>query len=386
MNEDNIAAQRPLTVCFFGTYRTSYVRNEVIIEGLRQNGARVLTCHATLWHSVADRVEQAGGGWKNPKFLWRVVTAYARLLHAHWQTEPYDVMLVGYPGQFDIFLGRLLAWWRGKPIALDILMSLHLIAEERGLTQKSPFTGRLIYLLEKWGLKLPDLLVVDTAEYRDYYRDKYGLHHKRFAFVPLGVDDRLYAPRPGIAPAADCFCVIYYGTFIPLHGVETVVRAAALLHDDPDIRFNFYGEGQELPRIEALARSLNLQNVTFHGWVDKTELPDHIARSHLCLGVFGTTKQSRCTIQNKIWEGLMMQRPVITGDAATIREELTHGEHVYLVERASPEALATGIRALKANPTLRQKLVQNGYARVQMNTIAATGRKMYNILLDLVRG
>lgn len=384
MDNDTPDEQRPLTVCFFGTYRASYVRNEVIIEGLRQNGARVLTCHATLWHSVADRVAQAVGGWKSPKFLWRVVTAYARLLRAHWKTGPYDVMLVGYPGQFDVFLGRLLAWWRGVPMALDILMSLHLIAEERGLTQKSPFTGRLIFLLEKWGLKLPDLLVADTAEYRNYYSDKYGLPNNRFAFVPLGVDDRLYAPRPHIAPPKNCFRIIYYGTFIPLHGVDTIIRAAALLEEDSDIRFDFYGEGQELEGIKMLANALELQNVSFHGWIEKTELPNKIAQSHLCLGVFGTTKQSRCTIQNKIWEGLMMQRPVITGDADTIRETLTHGVHVYLVERANPEALAAGIRTLKQDAALRQKLVENGFARVQSNTITSIGREMLDALERLV--
>ncbi len=374
---------KPLNICFFGTYRANYVRNEVILEGLRQNGAIVQECHATLWHSVADRVEQAGGGWKNPKFFGRVLSAYWNLFKAHAQTKPYDIMLVGYPGQFDVFLGRLLSWWRGKPMALDVLMSLHLIAEERGLTEKSPLTGKLIFWLEKAGLKLPNCLIVDTPEYRRYYTEKYNLQNQQFKFVPLGVDDRLYNPKEGIKPTDTLFNVIYYGTFIPLHGVETMVHAAALLQDDPTIQFDFYGEGQELAKIKALAKSLNITNLKFHGWVDKTLLPEKIAQSHLCLGVFGTTKQSRCTTQNKIWEGLMMKRPVITGDAETIREELTHKEHVYLVERANPKALVDGIKELKANPDLRKQLVQNGYERVQANRIEAIGKRMLNHLSDL---
>ena len=119
------------------------------------------------------------------------------------------------------------SWCRRRPMALDILMSLHLIAEERGLNQKSPFTGKLIFWLEKGGLKLPDLLIADTPEYRAYYSEKYKLPLERFRLVPLGVDDHIYFPRPNITPPTDCFRVIYYGTFIPLHGVETVIRAAA---------------------------------------------------------------------------------------------------------------------------------------------------------------
>lgn len=376
-------SKRPLRVCFFGTYRANYVRNRVIIEGLRRNGAIVHECHATLWHSVADRVAQAGGGWKRPQFWLRVISAYRRLLRAHMRTPDYDVMLVGYPGQFDVYLGRLLSWLRRKPMALDILMSLHLIAEERGLTAKSPFTGRLIFWLEKGGLKLPDLLIADTPEYRAYYCEKYGLSPDKFRLVPLGVDDRLYTPRPHLAPPTDSFRVLYYGTFIPLHGVETMIRAAALLQDDPTIQFDFYGDGQERVKAEQLVQELSLTNVRFLGWIDKEKLPDEIARSHLCLGVFGTTKQSRCTIQNKIWEGMMMQRPVITGDAETIRAELQHKRHVYLVERANPQALAEGILALKNDPDLRQKMITAAFARVQENTIDATGRLVKCALTQL---
>jgi glycosyltransferase involved in cell wall biosynthesis len=374
-----------LRVCFFGTYRASYVRNQVVIAGLRAQRVEVVECHAALWRGVADRVEQAGGGWRSPRFIGRVLAAYWRLLRAHNRTGEYDVMLVGYPGQFDVYLGRLLAWWRRKPMALDILMSLHLIAEERGLTQKSKVTGWLIYWLEKGGLHLPDLLIADTPEYEAYYRQKYKLAPGRFRRVPLGVDDRLYYPRPHLQPPAGCFRVIYYGTFIPLHGVETMIRAAALLREYSDIQFDFYGDGQERPAAEQLARDLELDNVHFRGWLDASKLPDEIAKSHLCLGVFGTTKQARCTIQNKIWEGMMMARPVITGDAETIRQELGHREHVFLVERANPQALADGILALKGDSALCARMVEAAYERVQENTIAATGRHTLAALSSVLR-
>ena len=129
--------EAPLRVCFFGTYRAGYVRNEVVIAGLRAQGVIVDECHSPLWHGVADRVAQAGGGWKRPAFWGRVLRAYWRLLRAHARTPPYDVLLVGYPGQFDVYLGRLLSRLRRRPLALDVLMSLHLIAEERGLTRRA---------------------------------------------------------------------------------------------------------------------------------------------------------------------------------------------------------------------------------------------------------
>jgi glycosyltransferase involved in cell wall biosynthesis len=364
---------RPMRVCYFGTYRAQYVRNEVMLAGLRSQGVQVEECHVTLWHSVDDRVAQASGGWRHPRFWWRIWAAYWKLLRAHAKTAEYDVMMVGYPGQFDVYLGRLLSWMRRKPLVLDILMSIHLIAEERGLTRKSPFTGLLLFWLEKFGLKLPDRLIADTPEYERYYREKYNLSPARFRLVPLGVDDRLYYPRPELQPPDGRFRVLYYGTFIPLHSVETIVHAASELRDYPHIQFDLFGEGQEQPRARQLVQELKLTNVSFQGWIDKTALPEEIAQSHVCLGVFGTTKQARCTIQNKIWEGMMMQRPVITGDSKTVRDELTHRRHVYLVERANPKSLAAAILELESDPTLRQRLATNGLERALDNTIAATG-------------
>ena len=374
------------SVCFFCTYRANYVRNEVMIAGLEANGITVHRCHSPLWHSVDDRVAQAAGGWMRSTFVLRVIKAYWKLLRRHRHVPEYDVMLIGYPGHFDAILGRFLAARRGKRVALDVLMSLHLIAVERGLTEKSPFTGRLIFALEKIGLRRPHMLLVDTPEYRDHYREKYALSEDRFRFVPLGVDDRLYHPLPEVRRSSDDIRVIYYGSFIALHGVPTIIEAAQLLRDRSDIRFDFYGDGQELAAAKTQARDLQTENVHFHGWVDKEKLPEYIASSDICLGVFGTTKQARCTIQNKIWEGMMMRRPVISGDAETVRQELEHGRHLYLVPRADPAALAEGIRALADDESLRDHLGEHGHTRAMENNIAATGKRTKAALLELVRG
>lgn len=378
---DNQTAKRPLRICYFGTYRANYMRNQLLILGLRsQPNVEVYECHATLWRGIEDRVAQASGGWRNPRFWLRVLTAYGRLLTAHWRTPDYDIMLIGYPGQFDAYLGRLLSWWRRKPMALDILMSLHLIAEERGLTKRSPFTGRLLFWLEKGGLKLPDLLIADTAAYEAYYRDKYNLPAGRFRRVPMGADDRLFYPRP-VRPPDDCFRVTYHGTFLPSHGLATIIRAAALVRDQPDIQFHFYGEGPELAATEAFARQEGLTNVVFHGHVPQESLPAALAASHIVFGVIGTTPQALMTVQNKVWEGLAMARPVINGDSPTVREILRHEEHIYLIPRDDPQALATAIKTLKTNPTLRDHIAQNGYHYYRShNTIEANGRKLVEAL------
>ncbi len=379
------SADKPLRVCYFGTYRAGYTRNQIILKGLRsQPDVAVHVCHATLWQGIEDRVAQASGGWRRPAFWQRVAGAYRRLIRAHRQAPDYDVMLIGYPGQFDAYLGRRLAHGRGRPVALDILMSLHLVAEERGLTSAHPTTGRLIFRLERGGLRRPDLLIAENPEYGGYIADKYGLPPERFRYVPHGADETVFHPRP-LRPPDDQFRVTYHGGYLPSHGMDVIIGAAALLADDPGVCFHFYGSGPEKERVLDRAAALALPNVTFHGFVSQDELLDSLAQAHVCLGVFGTTRQAQFTVQNKVWEGLAMGRPVVSGDSPTIRAALADREEVYLIPRDNPEALAAALLDLRSNPALREEIAAAGHARyLAGNSIPAIGRQMKEALLTLV--
>jgi glycosyltransferase involved in cell wall biosynthesis len=80
---------------------------------------------------------------------------------------------------------------------------------------------------------------------------------------------------------------------------------------------------------------------------------------------------------------MMMQRPVISGDSETVREALNDKEHLYLVDRGNPKALAEGILALEADPALRERITHLAYERVQENTIAGTGKRTKTVLENI---
>ena len=349
-----------MRVCYFGTYRANYARNQIMMEGLRCNGVDVVECHESLWHGVEDRVQTASGGWTHPKFWWRVAQTYAKLLWKYRQVDEYDVMVVGYPGQMDVFLGRVLTWLKRKPLVWDVFMSVYLIALERNLDTKSRFTLQLLRQLERSALRLPNMLIQDTVQYVNWFHDVHGVDTQRFRLVPTGADDRVFRSLPSEACDDGIFRVIYYGTFIPNHGVEHIIEAARLLADETGIRFEMVGSGPEQARARSLAEEHGLHNVTFIEWLEKPELIQRVSQADVCLGAFGTTPQSLMTVQNKIYEGLAMAKPVITGDSPAMRQTLEHGEHVYLCERADGGALAKAIRTLRDDPGLRERLAEKG--------------------------
>lgn len=351
---------RPLRVCYFGTYRQEYSRNQVMIAGLRLAGVDVIECHATFWCGEQDRVQAASGGWWRPAFLLRLLRAYRELIRRHHAIPEYDVMVVGYPGQLDAFPARLLSWLRRKPLVWDVFMSVYLVALERGLDKNSPFSISLLRRLEKTACRLPNRLLMDTAEYAAWFAETHNVPSTRFRLVPTGADERIFHPGPHGSQEDGLFTVTYHGTFIRNHGVDVILEAALLLADDPHIHLVLIGDGPEQKKAQEIARRHSLTNVSFTGWLEKTELQLRLAQADLCLGAFGTTPQSLMTVQNKIYEALAMGKPVISGDSTILRQVLVHGQQIYLCERENPAALAEVIRQLKADPALRKTLGQQG--------------------------
>lgn len=377
---------QPLRVGYFGTYRAEYSRNRIMIEGLRQNQTIVVECHEALWRSIEERVNAVAGGWRRPQFLLRVVSVYARLIWKFWRTrKQFDVVVVGYPGQFDVYLARILCWLTGKPLVWDIFMSIYLIACERRLDRRSPFTVKMLRALEWLACRLPERLIIDTSEYADWFWRTHRAPRKRFQFVPTGADNRVFHPLPLRAANQRPLRIVYYGTFIPNHGVLNIIEAAHLLNNKNDFEFILIGDGPERALAQRRAEALAISNVHFRPWMTQPELSQLIADADICLGAFGDTPQSLMTVQNKIYEGLAMQRAVITGDGPAVRTALRNGEEVLLCERQNPTALAQAIQILALDPALRAKLaVQGARAFEQRYSLARIGAAFRRALDELV--
>jgi glycosyltransferase involved in cell wall biosynthesis len=155
------------------------------------------------------------------------------------------------------------------------------------------------------------------------------------------------------------FRVLYFGQYIPLHGVEVIIEAARLLDGDR-IEFHLVGKGQMY--AAAVQRAQGLSNVVFHHtWLPPADLiAQHIAPADVCLGVFDPGPKAGRVIPQKVYAALAAGKPIITGDSPAIRELLTHAVNALLVPRGAPEALARAIWRLRDDPALRWQLAARG--------------------------
>jgi len=163
--------------------RLNYTRHQVLLARMKMAGIEVHECHEDLWLNDEERVQAAGGGWLRIGFLWRVLLTYLRPDQEYFsQVGEYDVMVTGYPGQFDVFIGRMLTWIRRKPLVWDICLSVYLVSRERGLDKKSRFTFAGLHWVEKTSSRLPDRLLLETKAYIGWYSDHYSIPRNGFAW------------------------------------------------------------------------------------------------------------------------------------------------------------------------------------------------------------
>jgi glycosyltransferase involved in cell wall biosynthesis len=317
-----------------------YVRNLLVRRALRQRFDLV---------EVTDN--QSGS------LLLRHLRLLPRLLRA--LTIPHDLIFTGFHGHLlTLFLSRLTR----KPIVFDTFLSnwdtLCFDRERFG-----PYTplGRLAYWLDQRACVAASHCLLDTDAHKRYFVETFGLPASKISAFYVGYDTELFYPRPE-APTDGRLVVFYYGTFLPLQGIEHIVAAAKLLEGESDVEFRIIGEGMVYPRVRQLADELRTAHLTFYPIIPYSFLPDAIAGASVCLGgPFGSSGKASRVIAGKTYQFLAMAKPTIVGDSPANREVFTDGEDVLMCEMVDAYALAKAILRLKRDSALRARIAQRGY-------------------------
>ncbi len=331
-------------VCLFGGHHAGYPRSAVILAGLSRMGVPVVSCVA------------------NPRA--KVIRRYAELLR-RWRGigRDFEVVFVPEFRHKDMPLAHVLARAAGVPCVFDPLVSrfdtrIHDRADAHVRGPQASHNKNL----DRLSFALADLVLADTRAHADLFADELAPPDALIRVLEVGYDDAVFAPRP--APEGEVATVLFYGSYLPLHGVPVVVDAAARLRDDPRVRFELIGDGQTRAEVERIVRERRLSNVTMAPRIPLAELPRRIAAATICLGIFGSTPKAARVVPNKVYQCLGMERAVITMASRAVAETFRVGEEIVTTPPDDGEALAFAIRALLANPEYRGGLARAGAARV----------------------
>lgn len=290
---------------YFGTYDRDHPRNVNAIAAMRAAGIDVDERRATVH----------GGGLRGALTVFGAETK----LRVPSRTA-FDVMIVGYPGHFDVPRARQVAGKR--PLVFDAVLSLeNELVEVRRRFRPRSTAATVLRAVDYRALRLPDLVVCGTDAEAAYLRD---LGAKETATIFLGADD-------------DVFCETWSPTypFSALYVTDASADVVETAMQQVDVPLRVLMP-YELLQDDA--------GITF-------------AHAGIVLGSF---RDSRA-IPASVFDALATGAPVITGDTPAARELLADGDSALLVPTNDAAALAGAVRRLAEDEQLRTALAARGH-------------------------
>ncbi|MHA1270842.1 MAG: glycosyltransferase [Candidatus Helarchaeota archaeon] len=328
-----------MKICYFGTYNKEYNRNSVFLEGLRLNKIYV----------------------KEINFKKTMLNYFKNSLKLI--KNDIDIIIVGWNdlSWIETIISKITT---KKPVIWDALISLYNSEVfDRKKIKINSLRSNFIYYREFYTLKFANCVILDTYAHINYFKKLFPNKKVNYERVFVGANDKYYKPIKK-QKSSDKLIVSYIGTYIPLHGVKYILKAARLLEKDKEIIFELYGKGQMYEYIKLLHHKMNLRNVKlvpimFRNPIKENEYLNSI---DISLGIFGTSEKANIVIPTKIFNSLASARPIITRESDAIKEVFQDAsKYLTLCKKGDARSLADAILLLKDDKKLRNKIAIRGY-------------------------
>lgn len=365
-------------IVWAGTHARGVYRNRQWARLLEESGVEFREVRENLWGTDGDFWRLTN---RRLSVIVRMPLFYLRLIARLLAKPAPDIYLVTYPGWFDVPMVWLVARLRNKPVLFDPFISLwDTVVVDRELTATKSLTSKLLYFVDRIALRLADRVVADTGAHLELYAEIAGRGIQGFV-LPVGSDEQVF--RPAEHQRIDERLVAFYGTYVPLQGVATIIRAAQRL---PAINFRIVGGGQERPAVERLIAELELSNVELLDAVSYAELPSLLAPAAVCLGIFGSSDKAGNVVPHKVYDYLAMGKPVISRGSRAL-DQMGLADAVITVPPSDPVALAGAISVLVRSETERNAIGQRGRRLFESQySSAVLARGLREVLETVVAG
>jgi len=272
------------------------------------------------------------------------------------------------PGEFDVVhdnqglgygmlgvrrLGLPLVTSVHHPITVDRRLDLDGLGLLKRLN-KSRWYG-FVRMQGRVARRLGPLITVSESSRTDICRD-FRINYKNVHIVPLGVDTRLFRPRPD-APRVKGRIVTVTSADSPLKGLPTLLRALAKVVTDRDAHLVVIGTPADTTRQQVSQLAIG-DKVTF-----TSGLPDEQFARLLASAEVAVVPSMYEGFSLPAVEHLASGTPLVASRAGALPEVV--GDAGALVAPGDPEELAAALRRLLDDDAARARLAASGLERVR---------------------
>ena len=302
-----------------------------------------------------------------------------------------DILIIPYPGIFAVLLAKI---FKNVPILFDPFISIYEsnMSDYKTLKPNSIIT-KIYFYIEKIAFKSANIIISDTNMHALLFKRLFHLKKPIYRVI-VGMDSSLLELSSNNdlvdtkKTSENKFIVSFIGNYIPLHGIEHIIKSSEYLGVYSDkIEYEIIGgkPEQQAPFKDYCHRK-NIKNVKFIDPMPLKDLPKYIYHSQIQLGIFGTTPKSKRVIPTKAYVAIAAKKALITSDTPAIHELFEHKNNVFLCKAGDPNSIANAIITLYNDDELRQKIARNGYNLFNIRCAPKPiGKKVDNIIQSMIK-
>lgn len=300
---------------------------------------------------------------RRKNLIFRVLNYVSYALSSSWYVwntkDEYDVVFANQTSPVIMSLAAILYAKKWKKPCLLYCMDLWPASLTiAGIREKS-----LPYCLMGWisGLiyRSAGVVLIASRGFREYLRDELGVADERITYLPQFAED-IFSKIAAGDKSGEVKELVFAGNTGKAQALPTVLKAAAILRGEIELRWHIVGDGQALEEAKAMSKELGLENIIFHGRKPVEKMPAYYAMADAMVLCLTGEKIISQTLPRKMQTYMAAGKPILAaanGETARVMAESRCG---FCAPAENEEAFAEVVRNyFKLTPEERRQMGDN---------------------------
>lgn len=185
---------------------------------------------------------------------------------------------------------------------------------------------KLFFYISKWIYRSADHIAVSSNKFINYLRETLGIKTDSMLYLPQYAE-QVFTEK--VEPLTNNYYnFVFAGNIGEMQNVRTIVKAAAILRQNPSIKIHIVGDGSNLDECKKLSEKLGLNNIIFYGRKSFSEMPQLYSLADAMLITLKDDKTISSTLPGKVQSYMAAGKPIIgaiNGETKQIIQEAQCG-------------------------------------------------------------
>lgn len=313
---------------------------------------------------------------KNSSIFYRAIFKGLRVID-RIMTLPYlmaaDVVYIlpmAYLGRIERLTVRL---FKKKVIGEFYISMFDTLVNDHKAVDANSYRAKVLLKIDQNFMDICDQVVFLNASERAYYLKLIDRQSaaKKTVLIPLATDSKDQGCLPYANSQTELLTLCWWGTFIPLHGLDRIIESAIFLKEK-GLNFKLYLFGTSEEKSQPYKKQISDMGLEKLVIIDNEKTfsdrsLDRFLVTHcdIAFGNFGDSEKAKTVMVNKVIEAASLGLPVISQKTLALAEYFKDKESICFCE-SEPEQIARKVIELSTN-------------RAYMKSIADSANRLYSV-------